>query len=581
MVNIEREITFHQKIDHPNIIRFFDYQKNEEQKKVLIALEFAENGDLFNYLNKKGALNETLACKFFVQTALALNYIHQFKMIHRDVKPENILLDKNLNAKLCDFGWSAEYDENTKRQTICGTYEYMAPEIIFKKQQDTSIDVWSLGILLYELLHNKAPYSGRSMIEVSKKIASKQIEFDREVAQDAKDLILKILKKNPKERPSIREILQDPFVRRTYGQIDDPSLGAVEKNQPQSEATQSQGNSSMPRPATSSQTDQISAKTEIKPTSDVTQSNNGADDKPNTSSTSSTINKVSFTGSVTNKRPPLGPQVLNFDRTITNQGQQSSYPSRPQVVSQSPANDQKTRTVYNASPQMTPSNQRHQEQRHFTFENPQETNYLQHYSNMNQGSAPNNQNSTRPGGVNLSGSSQPSKITYQQQPSAKVVFNLGPRKQHFENQEQKENGNSSISVHSQGSSLIQKKPLQPVDYNAQPAAQMQFVGDSNKPNDDLKPNALGPKKVADQPFAKPPAGGKETPGLKGFLGMPPMVQYQAPERVNYSFGSSVESNRSIRKQSSIDVNRDAVQQHLAPNVNVYLPATGMTTPLTK
>jgi serine/threonine protein kinase len=223
IINVEREINFHKKIDHPNIIKFYDYTKKEEEKKVLILLEYAERGDLFSFLNKSEALNEKTACKYFVQTALGLNYIHSLKTIHRDIKPENILLDGKLDAKICDFGWSAEYDENTRRQTVCGTYEYMAPEILFKKQQDEGIDIWALGILLYELLHNYAPYSGRSMSEVSKKIISKKLEFASTIAEDARSLIQRILKQNPKERPSIKEILKDPFVQRNYGPID-PSL---------------------------------------------------------------------------------------------------------------------------------------------------------------------------------------------------------------------------------------------------------------------------------------------------------------------------------------------------------------------
>lgn len=223
LTNIEREISFHQKIDHPHIIKFYDHCKMESEKKVLILLEYAENGDLFNFLNKRGALDEKLAAKYFVQIALALNYIHHHKMIHRDVKPENILLDNEKNAKLSDFGWSAEYDENTKRQTVCGTFEYMAPEIVFKKQQDTGIDVWALGILLFELLHNRAPYPGRSMYEVGKRISAKTIQWDNTCPPDAKELILSILKQNQKERPPIKALLKHPFIMRTYGHID-PAL---------------------------------------------------------------------------------------------------------------------------------------------------------------------------------------------------------------------------------------------------------------------------------------------------------------------------------------------------------------------
>lgn len=241
MINIEREIKFHQNLNHPNIIKFYDYIKKDDEMKVYILLEYAENGDLFNFLNKRGALDERTACKYFVQTSLALNYIHSWKMIHRDVKPENILLDGQLNAKVCDFGWSAEYDENTRRQTVCGTYEYMAPEILFKKQQDTGIDIWACGILLFELLHNRAPYSGRSLVEVSKRIAAKNIEFDRSCPIDAKELILSILKTNPKERPTVKEYLNHPFVLRCYGKIDESLYIFPDRKEPQRSSASSSG----------------------------------------------------------------------------------------------------------------------------------------------------------------------------------------------------------------------------------------------------------------------------------------------------------------------------------------------------
>lgn len=165
---MQREIKHHQVLDHPNIIKFIGHEFRDN--KHLILLEYAEGGDLFSLLVKNGPFDEATACKFFVQTAEALDYLHSMKIIHRDIKPENLLLDGNQNIKVCDFGWCAEYDPQTTRRTICGTYEYMAPEILFHRPQSAAIDVWALGVLLYELLHNKAPVTARNMKEMGIKV---------------------------------------------------------------------------------------------------------------------------------------------------------------------------------------------------------------------------------------------------------------------------------------------------------------------------------------------------------------------------------------------------------------------------
>jgi serine/threonine protein kinase len=579
MVNIEREITFHQKIDHPNIIRFYDYQKNDEQKKVLIALEFAENGDLFNFLNKKGALEEKLACKFFVQTALALNYIHQFKMIHRDVKPENILLDKQLNAKLCDFGWSAEYDENTKRQTICGTYEYMAPEIIFKKQQDTSIDIWSLGILLYELLHNKAPYSGRSMIEVSKKIASKRIDFDSQIAADAKDLILHILKTNPKERPSIKEILQAPFVRRTYGEIDDAAFTPKDKNQSSQHQVTRNAENQPNHPSTSSQFSQNNVKINLNSPSEGNNSNTVQTSKPKTMEKNTPATVTSPVLSISNKRPPLGPTIPNLYKPSQIASTQDRQITRQPQTPTTPMGSQKNQVSYNSQSRPNESNQYQLQPAHFTFERPHEYTRLESYPNSGSQTPGSHDAVLRQVQSPHLSSGQPGSSS-QYPLQAKVILNLAGHSNLTENQIQKENGGHLISHYVQGQMPIEKKALQPVDYNAQPARQGQVIEDASKSNANLKLNTLRLKKViSDQPFMKPPVNTKEA-GLKSFIGLPSTTQNQTVERVNSSFGGPSDSYRSIRKQNSLDVNKVVVQQVAAP-INFYRPLGGHNTPITR
>ncbi len=129
---IKKEIKLHRNLSHPNIIKLVDYLETET--KVYIFLEYAKHGDLFHFLRKNKNLRESLLLSFFFQTCLAIKYIHSKNIMHRDLKPENILLDQNLSIKICDFGWSAEYRDTEVRKTLCGTYEYMAPEVFFKKK---------------------------------------------------------------------------------------------------------------------------------------------------------------------------------------------------------------------------------------------------------------------------------------------------------------------------------------------------------------------------------------------------------------------------------------------------------------
>lgn len=102
-------------------------------------------------------MSEDLAFYYFIQVVNAIAFLHENNFVHRDIKPENLLLDANHNLKLCDFGWCVSLG-NGERATFCGTYEYMAPEIIQEVPYNKSIDVWSLGILLYELMHGYSPF---------------------------------------------------------------------------------------------------------------------------------------------------------------------------------------------------------------------------------------------------------------------------------------------------------------------------------------------------------------------------------------------------------------------------------------
>ena len=130
--------------------------------------------------------------------------------MHRDIKPENLLISENGIIKLCDFGNCASSDN---RKTFCGTIEYMAPEILNRTRYDGKADIWSLGILLYEMMHGYAPYYSRKEKEKINKIIKNEPIFV-EIKDDVKSLIKSLLNNDPNQRPEVWEIFNHPCITR-------------------------------------------------------------------------------------------------------------------------------------------------------------------------------------------------------------------------------------------------------------------------------------------------------------------------------------------------------------------------------
>ena len=211
---IRNEINIHSKLFHENIIRL--YNVYEDENNINFIMEYAKNGNLFELLslpeNNKG-LDEQRAFDYFIQVVNAVYYLHQNNIIHRDIKPENILIGKKGLLKLCDFGWAKELTlEN--RSTFCGTVEYMAPEIVGSENYDYSVDIWSLGILLYELVFGHSPFKAKNMKNVILNIKNHDLTYDKHISYECKNLIKKILNINPQKRIKIKDILIHPFVQK-------------------------------------------------------------------------------------------------------------------------------------------------------------------------------------------------------------------------------------------------------------------------------------------------------------------------------------------------------------------------------
>ena len=212
---IYNEINIHSKLSHQNIIKL--YNMHEDDETINIIMEYAPNGNLYQMIKKeKTGFSESKSFDYFIQVINAVYYLHSNNIIHRDIKPENLLLCEDNKLKLCDFGWSKELSlEN--RSTFCGTMEYMAPEIVGSENYDYSVDIWSLGILLYELLFGHSPFKGSNTNNIIQNIKSHELNYDdknKKISKSCKDLIQKLLNMNPQKRLKIKDILEHPFIKK-------------------------------------------------------------------------------------------------------------------------------------------------------------------------------------------------------------------------------------------------------------------------------------------------------------------------------------------------------------------------------
>ncbi|XP_038709523.1 serine/threonine-protein kinase Aurora-3 isoform X2 [Tripterygium wilfordii] len=200
---LRREMEIQTSLRHPNILRLYGWFHDSE--RIFLILEYAHGGELYRELRKKSYLSEK-------QAATALAYCHEKHVIHRDIKPENLLLDHEGRLKIADFGWSVQ--SRSKRHTMCGTLDYLAPEMVQNKAHDYAVDNWTLGILCYEFLYGVPPFEAESQNDTFKKIVEVDLSFPstHSVSAEAKDIISRLLVKDSSKRLSLQKILEHPWI---------------------------------------------------------------------------------------------------------------------------------------------------------------------------------------------------------------------------------------------------------------------------------------------------------------------------------------------------------------------------------
>ena len=210
-----REIEIMYKIHQSNIVRLFNHFEDNEY--CYFVMEYIENGNLFDQPSWKNnhCFTSFDVAKIIKDVICAVYYLHHMEppIIHRDIKPENVLIDKNGVAKLTDFGWSNYVDSKEIRRTYCGTPVYLAPEMIKEIGHDEHLDIWCIGVLLFELLTGNVPFKGKDIDSLNNNILSLKISWPKDINLVAKNLILKILKPDPGERISLRDMLKHPFFK--------------------------------------------------------------------------------------------------------------------------------------------------------------------------------------------------------------------------------------------------------------------------------------------------------------------------------------------------------------------------------
>lgn len=217
---LPREIESLRAVEHDNIVRLHEVIFTDNQ--VYLIVEMAENGDLLEYINVRKHLHEGLAQRFFADLARAMAKCHEVGIVHRDLKCENLLLDRHYNIKVSDFGFATKFTSQSL-ETYCGSYAYAAPEIILGHPYDgEKADIWSMGVILYAMVIGRLPFKDTDVKTLLSEIGSCMV-FPSRLTEECKSLMRSILTFNCHDRATLDTIREHPWMTKLFENAPDPS----------------------------------------------------------------------------------------------------------------------------------------------------------------------------------------------------------------------------------------------------------------------------------------------------------------------------------------------------------------------
>ena len=187
--HVKNEITILSSVDHPFIVKMNGL--GQDARYLYICIEYIQGGELFTHLRRQKRFGKVQASFFAAQVVLMLEHLHSNNVVYRDLKPENLLIDSMGYLKLSDFGFAKVVKERT--YTLCGTPEYIAPEILRNQGHGKGADWWALGVLIYEMLVGIDPFNANDPMEIYKRILSVDLKFPTKFYKDGRSLIKHLL----------------------------------------------------------------------------------------------------------------------------------------------------------------------------------------------------------------------------------------------------------------------------------------------------------------------------------------------------------------------------------------------------